>query len=192
MRLNQFAAKRCAEDAGAALSLEELDERVVRALALFAALELQPLAAFFGGVVAQEVVKLTGKFTPLDQWLHLDAFEVLPAAAPEDAAPQDRCVASFPPAASFQAGRWYGGLGGEGTNVTVPACSCVRARACYARARSRPVAGSDSRYDYVNQMFGSAIAAKLRSATTFLVGCGALGCEFLKNFALLGVGCGEV
>lgn len=23
------------------------------------------------------------------------------------------------------------------------------------------------------------------------VGCGALGCEFLKNFALIGVGCGE-
>lgn len=37
---------------------------------------MQPMAAFFGGVVAQEVVKFTGKYQPLNQWLHLDAFEV--------------------------------------------------------------------------------------------------------------------
>ena len=34
------------------------------------------MAAFFGGVVAQEVVKFTGKYQPLKQWLHLDFFEV--------------------------------------------------------------------------------------------------------------------
>ena len=31
-------------------------------------LHLQPMCAFFGGVVAQELVKLSGKFTPLQQW----------------------------------------------------------------------------------------------------------------------------
>lgn len=48
----------------------------IRKVALYASVEVQPLAAYFGGVVAQEVVKVTGKYTPLDQWLHLDFLEV--------------------------------------------------------------------------------------------------------------------
>jgi ubiquitin-activating enzyme E1 len=36
------------------------------------------MAAFFGGVVAQEIVKFTGKYSPLKQWLHYDIFETLP------------------------------------------------------------------------------------------------------------------
>jgi hypothetical protein len=42
----------------------------------------QPVACFFGGLVAQEVVKFTSKFTPLSQWLHIDWLEVLPDTAP--------------------------------------------------------------------------------------------------------------
>ena len=33
----------------------------------------------FGAIAAQEIVKTTGKYTPLNQWLHLDAFETLPS-----------------------------------------------------------------------------------------------------------------
>ena len=36
------------------------------------------MAAFFGGIVAQEIVKFTGKYTPLKQWLHFDIYETLP------------------------------------------------------------------------------------------------------------------
>jgi ubiquitin-activating enzyme E1 len=36
------------------------------------------MAAFFGGIVAQEIMKHTGKYTPLKQWLHYDIFESLP------------------------------------------------------------------------------------------------------------------
>lgn len=32
---------------------------------------------------------------------------------------------------------------------------------------------------------------KLNDVNTFLVGAGALGCEFIKAFALMGVGCSE-
>ena len=31
-----------------------------------------------GGIVTQEIVKFTGKFSPLDQWLHCDWFEAIP------------------------------------------------------------------------------------------------------------------
>lgn len=36
------------------------------------------MAAFFGGIVAQEIVKYTGKYSPLKQWLHFDIYETLP------------------------------------------------------------------------------------------------------------------
>ncbi|CAE7672779.1 UBA3 [Symbiodinium sp. CCMP2592] len=42
------------------------------------------MAAFLGGVVAQEVVKFTGKYTPLHQFLYLDMFELCPASEPPD------------------------------------------------------------------------------------------------------------
>lgn len=32
---------------------------------------------------------------------------------------------------------------------------------------------------------------QMANSKTFMVGCGALGCEYLKNFALLGIGAGE-
>ena len=31
---------------------------------------------------------------------------------------------------------------------------------------------------------------KIANAKTFMIGCGALGCEYLKNFAMLGLGTG--
>lgn len=117
--------------------LDELDEDVVKQAALYAAVELHPLAAFYGGVVAQEIVKLTGKFTPLKQWLHLDAFEVLPDERPTDAQP----------------------IG--------------------------------SRYDHIITAYGLDFHRQLGNIRTFLVGCGALGCEYLKNFAMIGLACGE-
>jgi ubiquitin-activating enzyme E1 len=119
------------------LTVDELDEKVVKQTALFAAAELQPFAAFFGGVIAQEVVKFTGKFSPMQQWLHLDAFEVLPDERPADAQP----------------------IG--------------------------------SRYDHIITMYGREFQQQLGNVRTFLVGCGALGCEYLKNFALIGLACGE-
>ena len=126
-------------DPQAALSLEEVEESVVTSLALHAAIDFQPLAAFFGGVVAQEVVKFTGKYQPLKQWLHLDAFEVLPATRPS----------------------------------------------------AEETAPLNSRYDDLVALFGKTfVQQRIADARTFLVGCGALGCEYLKNFALLGLGTG--
>jgi ubiquitin-activating enzyme E1 len=63
---------------GDALYLEEIDEKVIRNASIFSKACLSPLAAFFGGVVAQEIVKFTGKYSPLKQWLHYDIFETLP------------------------------------------------------------------------------------------------------------------
>lgn len=116
------------------LTIEEIDEKLVRNVARFSQYQISPLAAFFGGIVAQEVVKFTGKYTPLKQWLHYDIFETLPA---------------------------------EGVDRT-------------------PL---NSRYDDQVAIYGREIQEKLTRVNTFLVGAGALGCEFIKAFALMGIGC---
>ncbi len=127
-------------------------ERVARRVAALAAVELPALAAFFGGVVAQEAIKATRVGTPLNQWLFWEAAAVLSPGgdpgAPLGGAPQQ-------PTADFE---------------PEPA---------------------GSRYDGVIAILGRPLQERVKNARVFLVGAGALGCEFLKNFALMGVGTGE-
>lgn len=46
------------------------------------------------------------------------------------------------------------------------------------------------RYDNNVMVFGKQVQHEISNLKTFMVGCGALGCELLKNFAMLGVACG--
>uniref|UniRef100_A0A9L0K750 Ubiquitin-like modifier-activating enzyme 1 n=1 Tax=Equus asinus TaxID=9793 RepID=A0A9L0K750_EQUAS len=48
-----------------------------------------------------------------------------------------------------------------------------------------------NRYDGQVAVFGSDLQEKLGKQRYFLVGAGAIGCELLKNFAMIGLGCGE-
>ena len=47
------------------------------------------------------------------------------------------------------------------------------------------------RYDGEIAVFGREFVAKLRSLKVFLVGSGAIGCEMLKNWAMMGVASAE-
>ncbi|CAM9454499.1 unnamed protein product, partial [Phaeothamnion confervicola] len=47
------------------------------------------------------------------------------------------------------------------------------------------------RYDGQIMVFGRALQEALGRQSPFLVGAGAIGCEMLKNWAMMGVGCGE-
>ncbi|KAF6091725.1 ubiquitin like modifier activating enzyme 1 [Phyllostomus discolor] len=48
-----------------------------------------------------------------------------------------------------------------------------------------------NRYDGQIAVFGSEMQEKLNKQKYFLVGAGAIGCELLKNFAMIGLGCGK-
>merc|ERR1712038_1108162 len=48
-----------------------------------------------------------------------------------------------------------------------------------------------SRYDSQIAVFGKAMQSRILDQKQFLVGAGAIGCEMLKNWALMGVGCGS-
>lgn len=53
------------------------------------------------------------------------------------------------------------------------------------------VAPCQSRYDGQIMVYGKATQARLEGQKLFVVGAGAIGCEMLKNFAMMGIGCGE-
>jgi molybdopterin/thiamine biosynthesis adenylyltransferase len=40
----------------------------------------------------------------------------------------------------------------------------------------------------LTRFLGSEVARKLEEASVFMIGCGAIGCELLKNFAMLNLG----
>uniref|UniRef100_A0A8D0KU22 E1 ubiquitin-activating enzyme n=1 Tax=Strix occidentalis caurina TaxID=311401 RepID=A0A8D0KU22_STROC len=112
----------------------ELDQDLLRELAFQATGDLAPVNAFIGGLAAQEVMKaVSGKFTPITQWLYFDALECLPEENKET---------------------------------------------------------RNSRYDGQIAVFGAELQAKLGAQKYFVVGAGAIGCELLKNFAMVGLGCG--
>jgi hypothetical protein len=46
-------------------------------------LALPGFSAFLGGVVAQDVIKKFGRYTPIHQWVHVDYFELLSETCPK-------------------------------------------------------------------------------------------------------------
>ncbi|CAO2824832.1 unnamed protein product [Amaranthus hypochondriacus] len=118
--------------------LDDINPKLLRHFAFGAKAVLNPMAAMFGGIVGQEVVKAcSGKFHPLYQFFYFDSVESLPTEPLE-------------------------------ASDLVP---------------------RNSRYDAQISVFGWRFQKKLEEAKTFVVGSGALGCEFLKNLALMGVSC---
>lgn len=119
--------------------VEKVNVDLLTKLAKISAGDLSPMAAFFGGIVAQEVIKATsGKYTPINQWLYFDTLE---------------CIGDI-------------------------------------QLTEEDTAPRGTRYDGQIAVFGNAFNEKLLNARYFLVGSGAIGCEMLKNWAMIGLGCG--
>jgi ubiquitin-activating enzyme E1 len=47
-------------------NVDVVDEAVIKLMAKFSRNQIAPMTSFFGGIVCQEIVKYTGKFTPLE------------------------------------------------------------------------------------------------------------------------------
>ena len=118
----------------------ELDEKIIKELSYQARGDLSPMAAFFGGLAAQEVLKaVSGKFHPIKQWLYFDSLESLPSSTSRS---EEQC---------------------------------------------KPLG---TRYDGQIAVFGKEYQDKLSNVRQFLVGAGAIGCEMLKNWAMVGLSTG--
>jgi len=53
-------------------NFKEFDEKMCLNLSLYLKAEIPPIVSFLGGVVAQEIIKLTGKFSPFNQWFEFE------------------------------------------------------------------------------------------------------------------------
>lgn len=136
-----------------------LEQRFFMQFAFQAEGVFNPLAAFFGGFVAQEIVKaITGKFTPNNQFFYYDAIEVLPEFDPTKHISTEENKNYF-------------------EEVYVPTV-----------AKTKEIG---HRTDGLRICVGDDVVDKLAYAKIFMVGAGAIGCELLKNYAMLGVGTGK-
>lgn len=120
----------------------ELDEKLIKELAFQATGDSPGVNAFFGGLIAQEVLKcVSSKFTPVKQWFYFDSLESLPNEK-EFPRNEETC---------------------------------------------KPLG---TRYDKQIALFGKDFVEKVQNLKVFLVGSGAIGCEMLKNWAMMGLGSG--
>ena len=110
------------------------EDKLILNLANWAKSEISPICSFLGGIVAQEIIKFTGKYTPINQWFWFEFSE---------------------------------------TTENIPENADKSLKNC--------------RYDDQIAIFGNEIQKRLSDSNIFMIGAGALGCEFLKNFALMGI-----
>ncbi|KAL7031490.1 hypothetical protein ACKWTF_007036 [Chironomus riparius] len=95
-------------------------------------------------------------------------------------------------------------IGGITAQEVMKACSgkfmpilqyfCFDALECLRDEESMPKYISQccgSRYDSQSIVFGDDVQRKLEDLRYFIVGAGAIGCELLKNFSMMGIGCGN-
>ena len=57
--------------------VQDWDEKIPKQVASWSRAEISPLCSFLGGVVSLEIIKLTGKYIPINQWLVFDFFEAI-------------------------------------------------------------------------------------------------------------------
>ena len=129
--------------------------------------ELPAVSTLIGSILAQEVVKVTGKFTPNASWLGLCDMWVLP--------PQALVSAGAGADAGAGAGAGEGGAAASASASAAPP--------------SDEFAPRGLRTDGLTAILGRTVQGRVEGARVFCVGAGALGCEYMKSFALAGVGC---
>ena len=117
------------------MDFDKIFEQTIKFLSNWAKTEICPIASFLGGVTAQEVIKFSGKYRPIHQWLYCDFSQLV-----------------------------------EGLNLDEGNRKMM-----------------NSRYDDQIAIFGNEIQKRLSNINIFMIGAGALGCEFLKTFATMGI-----
>ena len=120
--------------------LKDFDENIPFNMSLYSSCEIPCVTSFLGGIIAQEIIKTTGKYIPINQWQIFNFLEYLP-----------------------------------NDNL-----------------RNRDKKLSINRYTEQTAIFGEKIINELQNQKILLAGAGAVGCEMLKNLALLGIGSKKV
>ena len=113
---------------------EKVDKDLIINLIKFSKAQHPSLCSFLGGFVAQEAIKKTGLYCPLNQFFWIDIYEET-----------------------------------------------------FINLKNADRTILNSRYDDLISIYGREFMEKLHTTNIFLVGAGAIGCEYLKLLALMGV-----
>ena len=109
-------------------------EKFIKDICKFSRAQHPSLCSYLGGFVAQEAIKFTGLYCPLNQWFWIDIY--------------DETIINI-----------------QNPNRTL----------------------LNTRYDDLISIYGQDFVAELHGLNMFLVGAGAVGCEYLKILSLMGV-----
>ena len=112
----------------------ELNKIFIKNIIKFSKAQHPSLCSFLGGFAAQEAIKYSGYYCPLNQWFWIDIY--------------DETIINL-----------------SNINRTI----------------------LNSRYDDLISIYGQDFMEKLHNCNMFLVGAGAVGCEYLKILSLMGV-----
>lgn len=114
--------------------IQNYDKNIAYNIIKYSQYKIIPMCSLIGGFVSQEIIKVTGKYTPLNQWMFFNLYDY-----------------------KFE----YGKINNN-KNI-------------------------NNRYHDQICIFGEEIQNKLQNLNIFICGAGAVGCELLKNLALMGV-----
>ena len=114
--------------------IQKYDKKMAYNIIKFSQYKIMPMCSLIGGFISQEIMKATGKYTPINQWIFFDLYNY-----------------------NFE----YGKINN--------------------------IQNINNRYHDQICIFGEEIQKKLKNLNIFICGAGALGCELLKNLALMGV-----
>eukprot|EP00497_Spongosphaera_streptacantha_P001969 TRINITY_DN253_c0_g2_i2.p1 TRINITY_DN253_c0_g2~~TRINITY_DN253_c0_g2_i2.p1 ORF type:complete len:1002 (-),score=276.19 TRINITY_DN253_c0_g2_i2:89-3094(-) len=192
-----------------AITVEELDEKVLKKAALYSSMELSGFTAYLGGVVAQEIVKFTGKYMPLRQWLHLDCFpliddQVIIRKMKKEEIDFQLDRETFEVKEAEEKSDVENGWVCDAINDQVVSREKKDKKEIYdtemgkeeikfqfRKPRDDKLGSEPSRYESQIAILGREAHKRLQEWNTFCVGAGALGCEYLKQMALMGIGCAD-
>lgn len=139
-----------------------------------------------GGLAAQEALKaISGRFTPVHQFMYFDALDLLTPRKRQSFLNKENKQGRTDPSRSR--------LSTEAGDYSLPPTT-ARLSAGMRRTRRRRRGEKEKksflqlpRWYSQEKLLGPEVQKRLNALNVFLVGAGAVGCEILKNFALMGV-----
>ena len=114
--------------------IQYFDKNIANNIIKFSQYRIAPICSIIGGFISQEIIKVTGKYVPINQWMFFDLYDYE-----------------------------------------------------YKYGIINNIQKLNSRYHDQISVFGDIIQEKLEKQKIFVSGAGAVGCELLKNAALIGV-----
>jgi len=118
--------------------IQNFDKKIAYNIVKFSQYNIVSICSIIGGYISQEIIKATGKYMPINQWIFFDLYDY---------------------------NNKYGII-----------------------EKSQSI---NSRYHDQICIFGEKIQEKLENLKLFVSGAGAVGCELLKNIALMGASTGK-